>query len=71
MMMIQTFFFQLGSSIILNFQGKFIIMAGDFNIIRNVYLVYFYHTNVNNKRARKKVLNIKVVHSLTDPWRVK
>lgn len=60
MMMIQ--FFQLGSGIILNFQGKFIIMAGDFNILQDVYLVYLYHTNVNNKRAGKKVLNIKLVY---------
>lgn len=46
-------------------------MAGDFNILKDVYVVNFHHTYVNNKRARKKVLNIKVLHGLTDPWKVK
>ena len=64
-------FFQSVSDIILNFQGEFINMAGDFNLVQDIDLDYFNYTNINNKRAREKVLNMKVVHSLIDPWRVK
>lgn len=63
-MMIQTFFNQYRTS---KFEGEFIIIAGDFKLVHDVDLDYFNYINVNNKRAREKVLNMKVVHGLTDP----
>lgn len=46
-------------------------MVGDFNIFKDVYVVIFYYIYVNNKRVRKKVLNIKVLYGLIDLWKVK
>lgn len=46
-------------------------MAGDFNLVQDIYLDFYNYTNINNKRTREKVLNMKVVHSLIDPWIVK
>lgn len=60
-------FFPSVSDIISDFQGQFIIMAGDFNLVHDVGLDYFNYVNINYKRAREKVLNIKIVHGLTDP----
>ena len=46
-------------------------MAGDFNFVQDTNLDYNNYNNVNNKKAREKVLHMKDVHSLKDPWRVK
>lgn len=46
-------------------------MVGDFNFVQDIDLDYFNYININNKRVREKVLNMKVVYSLIDLWRVK
>jgi starvation-inducible outer membrane lipoprotein len=65
-------FFEKVSDIFLDFNGDFIIMAGDLNLVQDTNLDYYNYTynKVNNKNARQTVLNMRDIHALTDPWLV-
>jgi exonuclease III len=63
-------FYRNISDIISNFNGDFVIAAGDFNLVQDTNLDYYNYNYINNKRARQVVLNMKDIHALTDPWRV-
>ena len=43
------------------FNGEFIIMAGDFNLVQEPVLDYFNYNNVNNPEARKALLSLKKI----------
>lgn len=64
-------FFVSLSELVDNFDGDFVIMAGDFNLVQDTTLDYYNYVNTNNKKARDVVLNMKEVHGLVDPWRLK
>ena len=64
-------FFQSISNIIPNYNGDFVVIAGDFNLVQDPNLDYYNYNYINNKKARNTVLNMRETHNLIDPWRTK
>ena len=64
-------FFQSISDIISNYDGEFVVTAGDFNLVQDPQLDYYNYNHVNNQKARTTVLNMKETHNFIDPWRAR
>lgn len=64
-------FFQSISDIILNFEGEFVVTAGDFNLVQNPNLDYFNFNHFINQKSRDTVLNMKGGNSVIDLRRTK
>ena len=72
---IRTFEFRtpLGTSllhIIHEFDNKFIILCGDWNLVQNFSMDTYNYVAQNNKRSVNIVEKIKNDYNLVDPWRV-
>ncbi len=52
------------------FTSDFMILCGDWNLVQDQNLDCFNYKNINNPRAREKILNCKEIYKLQDPWRV-
>ena len=63
-------FYENISRIINQYDGDFIIMGGDFNLVQNFSIDCSNYVNINNPNARNKLLNIKTEYDLVDPWRI-
>ena len=48
-----------------------VILCGDFNLVQDPKLDYYNYKNINNLKAQKKILEIKEIHNLFDPYREK
>ena len=64
-------FFRNISDIVSDFQGDFVLIGGDFNLIQDQQIDSYNYVNINNPKARESVLQIKNIHGLCDTWRVK
>ena len=62
-------FFNKISDIITVFSNANIIICGDFNLVQDIHLDYFNYVNINNPKARDRVLQIKEEIGLIDPFR--
>jgi exonuclease III len=63
-------FFDKIEDLIKNFDSDEICLCGDWNLIQNPRLDTFNYKNINNPRARDKVLKLMETFDLKDPWRV-
>ena len=57
------------SEIIEEFDNHTVIVTGDYNLVQNQDLDTFNYLNINNPKAKEKVLDIKEIYNLTDPFR--
>ena len=62
-------FYDSVSEVIDNFDNQACVLCGDFNLVQSFELDTFNYVNVNNPRAREKVMAIKEVYNLIDPFR--
>ena len=53
-----------------DYQGDFIIIGWDFNLVQHTNLDYNNYKNINNPKSRDIVLQLKEKYNLTDPWRL-
>ena len=51
------------------FANETIIICGDFNLVQHQYLDTYNYTNINNPRAREKILDLKEELNIVDPYR--
>ena len=58
------------SALIDRFQTATIILCGDWNLVQDQQLDTKNYLRENNIRARNKVLQMKEIHDLHDPWRI-
>ena len=63
-------FYEEIETIINNHENPHCIICGDFNLVQDPEKDTFNYTNINNPRARAKILNIKESLDLSDPWRI-
>ena len=63
-------FYKIIDGIINNFQGDFIILGGDFNLIQDDKLDLSNYKTINNPKSRDAVLQLKEKFNLNDPWRI-
>ena len=52
-----------------NFNQQPVLITGDFNLVQNQHLDTYNYCNINNPKAKEKVLEIIEMHNLTDPFR--
>ena len=50
--------------------SDFYTLCGDFNLVQEFELDCLNYKNLNNPRARNKLLELKNTHNLKDPWRI-
>ena len=62
-------FYDSVSDVIDNFNNHFHILCGDFNLVQNFDLDTSNYININNPRAREKVISMKEIYNLIDPFR--
>ena len=62
-------FYNKVSDIIDTYENQSVIVGGDYNLVQDFNIDTFNYVNINNPRAREKLLEIKEVHSLIDPYR--
>ena len=62
-------FFETISEIIEDFDNSSYILCGDFNLVINPDLDYYNYVNINNEKARSKLLEIIEHKNLVDPFR--
>ena len=62
-------FFETISEIIDDFDNSSYILCGDFNLVINPDLDYYNYVNINNEKARSKLLEIIEHKNLVDPFR--
>ncbi len=62
-------FYSKVSEIIQNFDNHLTVVVGDFNLVLNQEMDTFNYININNPRAKEKVLDIIDIHNLIDPFR--
>ena len=63
-------FYKIIDGIINNFQGDFVILGGDFNLIQDDKLDLSNYKTINNPKSRDAVLQLKEKFNLSDPWRI-
>lgn len=63
-------FFQSLHSSIDEFQGDFIIIGGDFNLVQDKEIDYYKYKHTGNPKAREVVLEMIEKLQLSDPWRL-
>ena len=62
-------FFDHIIDIIKDFNSDEISLCGDWNLVQNQFLDTFNYKNINNPKARDKVLELMDTFDLKDPWR--
>ena len=62
-------FFNKVSDIIENFNNQTVIIAGDYNLVQNQSLDTHNYRNINNPKAKDKVLDLMDMYNLNDPFR--
>ena len=62
-------FFNKVSEIIENFDNQTVIMAGDYNLVQDQSLDTHNYRNINNPKAKDKILDLMDIHNLSDPFR--
>ena len=62
-------FFENIMTIVETYNNNECILCGDFNLVQDPDVDYYNYKRVNNVRAQKKVLEIKDMHNLIDPFR--
>lgn len=62
-------FYSKVSETIQSFDNQLVVMVGDYNLVQNQQLDTFNYINVNNPRAKEKVLDLIEINNLVDPYR--
>ena len=62
-------FYQNIVEMVEEFENTSCIFCGDFNLVLNPELDYYNYTNINNEKAREKLIEIIEDRSLVDPFR--
>ena len=62
-------FFSNIMSVIDDFENEYFVICGDFNLVQNPCIDYCNYVNINNQKAREKVLEFIEERNLIDPYR--
>lgn len=62
-------FFDKVSNILNTYENRATIIAGDFNLVQDFNMDTSNYVNINNPRAREKILDLKEIYNLIDPFR--
>ena len=46
-----------------------VVITGDYNLVQNQSLDTYNYQNINNPKAKEKVLDLKDLYNLSDPFR--
>lgn len=62
-------FYDNVTELIENFDNQQVIITGDFNLVQDQELDTYNYRNVNNPKAKEKVIEILEIYNLIDPFR--